>query len=144
MILLDTNILLRHTNAADPLYRVADAAIAVLSGRGRRFCVVPQNIYEFWVVATRPLSVNGLGLSIAECVAAVGRIKLLFPLLPDQPALFAEWESLVITHQCKGKAAHDARLVAAMRTHGLNDILTFNVTDFQRYPGLNVIDPANP
>jgi predicted nucleic acid-binding protein len=72
----------------------------------------------------------------------MGRVERLFPLLPDQPTLLAEWKSLVVTYQCQGKVSHDARLVAAMRTHGLTDILTFNVGDFQRYPGLTVIDPA--
>jgi len=142
MILLDTNILLRHASAADPLYAIADAAISVLKGRRQKLTIVPQNLYEFWSAATRPANVNGLGFSVAECITAVGRIKKLFHLKPDQPTLFAEWESLVMTYQCQGKTAHDARLVAAMRTHGLSSILTFNFVDFQRYPGLTIIDPA--
>ena len=135
MILLDTNILLRHASAADPLYAISDEAISVLKGRGRKLIIVPQNLYEFWSAATRPANVNGLGFSVAECMKAVGRIKKLFHLEPDQPMLCAEWESLVMTYQCQGKTSHDARLVAAMRTHGISSILTFNLADFQRYPG---------
>jgi hypothetical protein len=33
-----------------------------------------------------------------------------------------------------GKRAHDAHLVAWMRTYGVPDLLTFNVVDFQGYP----------
>ena len=144
MILLDSNILLRYANSADPSFLIVDSAIRTLSGRGRQLYIVPQNLYEFWAAAPRPISANGLGLSIAECVVAMGHIERLFPVLTDQPTLLAEWKALVVTHQCQGKVSHDARLVAAMRTHALSDILTFNVTDFQRYPGLNVIDPARP
>jgi predicted nucleic acid-binding protein len=41
-----------------------------------------------------------------------------------------------------GKNAHDTRLVAAMLVHGVTHLLTFNVTDFSRFPGLTVLDPA--
>ena len=64
------------------------------------------------------------------------------PLLSDPPALFAEWRTLVVAHGCRGKAAHDARYVAALRGHGLTHFLTFNVADFTRFPGVTVLDPA--
>ena len=70
--------------------------------------------------------------------------KAVFPLLPDLPALLTEWEALVTTHACVGKLAHDARLVAAMRTHGVTDLLTFNGGDFRRFPGITIVDPAAP
>ena len=64
------------------------------------------------------------------------------PRRPDDPAVVSVWEALVVAHDCKGKVAHDARLVAAMQTHGLNEILTFNIADFTRFPGITAIDPA--
>lgn len=46
-------------------------------------------------------------------------------------------------HGVRGKPAHDARLVAAMRLHGITRILTFNVGDYARYaPDVVAIDPA--
>jgi predicted nucleic acid-binding protein len=144
VILLDTNLLLRYATAVDPSHRIVASAIAALSEGGKALHTVPQNLYEFWAVATRPIQVNGLGLSPDECRTAITRIRRLFPLLPDQPTLLAEWESLVATHQCRGKLAHDARLVAAMRTHGLTELLTFNGDDFQRFPGITVLVPTAP
>ncbi len=35
-------------------------------------------------------------------------------------------------------------LLPPCHMHGLTSILTFNVADFQRYPGLTLIDPAAP
>ena len=142
MILLDTNILLRYASTADPAFATVDTAVNTLHAMGDVLCVVPQNVYEFWAVATRPTAANGLGLSVPDCQIQVARIKRLFRLLPDLPTLFAEWESLVGTHACHGRVSFDARLVAAMRTHGVTRLLTFNGTDFIRFPGISVLDPA--
>ena len=93
-----------------------DTAVATLRANGDHSGVIPQNFYEFWAVATRPAAANGLGLSIPECQTQVARIKRLFRVLQDLPALFVEWEGLVGIHACHGRISFDARLVAAMRT----------------------------
>ena len=142
MILLDTNILLRYASTTDPAFATVDTAINSLHASGEVLCVVPQNVYEFWATATRPTASNGLGLSIHECQVQVARVKRLFRFLPDLPTLFAEWEALVGAHTCHGRVSYDARLVAAMRTHGITQLLTFNGPDFARFPGLTILDPA--
>jgi predicted nucleic acid-binding protein len=143
-VLLDSNILLRLAQPIHPLHPVAQAAVAALRARDARLCIVPQTLYEFWVVATRPLAVNGLGMTVSVSQAEVARLKRMFPLLPDLAGLFAEWERIVFSNQVSGRLAHDARLVAAMRTHGLTELLTFNGADFRRFPGVTVLDPAAP
>jgi predicted nucleic acid-binding protein len=95
------------------------------------------------VVATRPLSQNGLGLSITDATSELMRLKSMFPLLPDTPAIYPVWENLVIQYRVSGKPAHDARLVAAMQVHGLTTILTFDKTGFSRYAGIEVLHPAD-
>ena len=102
--------------------------------------IASQNIIEFWVVATRPVSENGLGLTIDQALHEVVRLKRFFILLPELP-LQSEWERLVVTFRVSGKNGHDARLVAAMSVHRLDRILTFNVADFTRYTGIKVLDP---
>jgi hypothetical protein len=99
-------------------------------------------LYEFWVVATRPLALNGLGFTVNQAAPELARLKRLFPLLLDSPAIYAEWERLVTVHQVAGKNAHDARIVAAMIIHGVTHLLTFNTNDFTRYPGITALDPA--
>lgn len=141
MILLDTNIAIRFARRTDPAHPTIRAVIQHFLTAGEVLCIVPQNIYEYWVVATRPVASNGLGLSTAECDADVADILAAFQFLPDTPAVFTEWLSLVRTHGCQGKVAHDARFVAAMRAHGIGTILTLNPTDFARYPGLTILDP---
>jgi predicted nucleic acid-binding protein len=141
--LLDTNILTRCVQPAHPLCQPAVDALTLLRQQGDDLCLVPQNFYEFWVVATRPVAVNGLGMSAAQAQAEVARVKQLFTVLDETPAVFARWEQLVVQYQVMGKNAHDARLVAAMLVHGVPLLLTFNVSDFQRYQGITVVSPQD-
>jgi predicted nucleic acid-binding protein len=55
----------------------------------------------------------------------------------------AAWEKLVGASLVSGKRAHDAHLAATMQVHGITDILTFNIRDFERFPRITVIDPAD-
>lgn len=123
-MLVDTNTLLRTLQPLHPQRETARVAMKTLVERGHELQLVPQNLVELWVVATRPASQNGLGLSILEAASELMRLKSMFPLLPDTPAIYPVWESLVIQYQVSGKPAHDARLVAAMQVHGLTTILT--------------------
>jgi predicted nucleic acid-binding protein len=142
VIALDTNVLLRFAKTTDPQFSVVARAISKLESTGEELCIFPQNVYEFWSTATRPTSANGFGWSVPTARRVRDGLKVSFLLLPDPPGLFDEWESLVVTYQCHGRVSYDARIVAAMNTHALTRLLTFNVPDFARYPGLTVLDPA--
>jgi predicted nucleic acid-binding protein len=141
-VLVDTSLLVRALQPQHPLCAVAQTAIDRLRLKERRLYVVSQNLVEFWVVATRPAGENGLGLSFAEALAELARVKSFFALLPETEAIFPAWERLVTAYQVSGKPAHDARLVAAMHVHGVTSILTFDKTGFTRYAGIEVVHPA--
>jgi predicted nucleic acid-binding protein len=61
--LLDTNILARLANAADPNYAVAAHAVLELHRRGEVLHITPQVLIEFRNVATRPKTAERLGPS---------------------------------------------------------------------------------
>jgi len=140
-VLLDANILLRLADPTSATHAIAATAVVALRAQGDALHIVPQSVYEFWTVATRPIANNGLGLSSTECLTEMANLKAAFPLLNDHPTLFTEWEAIVAVVACHGKIAHDARYVAAMRTHGLTHLLTFNVSDFTRFSGITLLDP---
>lgn len=147
MILLDTNLLTRMTRSRDPQSGVARAAIQTLLGRGERLIIVPQNLHEFWAVATRPpgpppAGRNGLGMTTAQAGQWLRFFRRRFVLLPDRPDLSSVWQLLVEAHGIVGFRAHDVRLVA-MQSYGITHILTFNAGDFRRFP-VTVVDPAMP
>lgn len=62
-VLADTNVLLRSTEPQHPMHQVAADSVRVLRQQGEVIVLTPQNIYEFWVAATRPTVQNGLGLT---------------------------------------------------------------------------------
>lgn len=140
-VVLDANILLRLTDRAAPLHTVTVTAVRALATRGDTLVTVPQSHYEFWVAATRPLANNGLGLPVADCQLEADQLLVRFPALPEAATQFAEWRALVVAHACVGKVAHDARYIAAMRSHGVTHLLTFNTADFARFPGVTILDP---
>ena len=140
-ILLDVNVLLRLADPTSAAHAIAALAVSTLRAQGESLHIVPQSVCEFWAVATRPMANNGLGLSSGECLREVANVKGSFPLLDDKPTLFTEWEAVVTVFACHGKIAHDARYVAAMPTHGLTHLPTFNVNDFTRYAGITLLDP---
>ena len=133
-MLVDTNTLLRSLQPLHPQRETARRAIKALTARGYELQLVPQNLMELWVVATRP---------IPQATSELMCLKSMFPLLPDTPAIYPVWENMVIQYRVSGKPAHDARLVAAMQVHGLTAILTFDKTGFSRYAGVEVVHPAD-
>jgi len=139
--LVDTNILLRLAETNSPMNAIARRSVVTFKQQGLELHIAPQNIIEFWVVATRPISSNGLGLTVEDAIRETQRLKVLFTLLDDRLELFSTWENLVQKYQVLGKQAHDARLVAAMAIHEISHILTFNIQDFQRFVEIIVIDP---
>jgi predicted nucleic acid-binding protein len=139
--LLDTNVLLRSSDPNSPLQGLADLSVARLLGGNNQLYVTSQNIIEFWVVATRPVAVNGLGWSVEQTRVEVEQILDQFPQLEETPQIFPYWFNLVTTYQLQGKRVHDARLVAVMLAHGVTHLLTFNTADFSSIGEIEVIHP---
>jgi predicted nucleic acid-binding protein len=133
-ILLDTNVLLRLADAGRETHTDAIDAVDWLAANGYEPVLVPQNLYEYWVVATRPVANNGLGMAPQQVDQAISYWLAVFRLLLDERGVFKLWRELVTVFDVKGKMAHDARLVAAMQRHDVTHLLTFNQQDFRGSP----------
>lgn len=143
MIAADANALLRFFQKSHPLHPTVREAVRRLRASGDELCILPQNVVEFWSVATRPPSARGgFGMTPREADHQTRLMERLFPLLPDTPAVHAEWRRLVVEVGVSGVQVHDARIAAALRVHGVARLLTFNAKDFARYSGFTAVDPA--
>jgi predicted nucleic acid-binding protein len=144
--LLDTSILTRLANTAEARHAVATRAVLELHRRGDVLYITPQVLVEFRNVATRPVAVNGLGLSAVDAEAHAATFEARFPLVVETPDVYPAWKALVGALGVIGKQVHDSRLVAVCHVHGLTHLLTFNVSHFVRMagfgPGVVVVDPA--
>jgi hypothetical protein len=61
---VDTNVLLRSIDEGHAAQAIAQNGLFALRDRGETLSIFPQNLVEFWAVATRPPANNGLGLSV--------------------------------------------------------------------------------
>ena len=142
--LTDTNVLLGFSFPADPRYPIVRAAIRELLANEHQLRTTSQNFAEFWNVSTRPTDRNGFGQTTVEADDLLQDLEKLFPLLPDSFTVYPVWRQLVVKYDVSGVQVHDARLAASMIAHNVTRILTFNVTDFERYKpeGIMAVDPA--
>jgi len=145
-ILVDTNVWLRRAEHDHAMHEAAARSVARLLQNGAMLCIIPQTLYEFWAVTTRPAtSRSGLGWTPQQCEIEVEKLLSVFHLMLDTSNIYHEWRRLVTTYNVSGMSSHDARLVAAMRVHNIEEILTFNFKDFIRYTpeNIRVLDPSH-
>lgn len=142
--LADTNVLLRFSRHEDPRYQIVQDAMHKLEAEGHQLQTTSQNFSEFWNVATRPTDQNGFGHTLFETEQLLLGLEKFFPLLPDSSEVYPVWRRLVVDYDVAGVQVHDARLAASMIVHKVKHILTFNVTDFERYKSEEIVavDPA--
>ena len=141
--LLDSNIVLRLIQPTDALYLTISQAVDNLQKNGEQIVLIPQILVEFWVVATRPVSVNGLGMTTDQAQQELINLQSIFTVLPENERIFDEWKTLVAKYKVSGKPAHDARIAAAMIAHKIENILTLNPNDFKRFFEINAVRPQD-
>ena len=139
--LLDTNVILRFCNPSDVQHDLATEAIFYLLNQGDECFLTGQVLIELWVVATRPVEVNGLGWTTEKTRQIIDELLYRFPLLEESPQIFFSWLDLVTTNQVMGKRTHDARLMAVVLANNITHILTLNSSDFAVKSMITVICP---
>ena len=139
--LLDTNVVLRFCNPSDVQHHLATEAVSCLLNQGDECFLTAQVLIELWVVATRPVEVNGLGWNTEKTRNIIKEFLNRFPLLEESPQIFPNWLDLVTTNKIMGKRTHDARLIAVMLANGITHLLTFNPTDFAVTSSITVVRP---
>ena len=140
--LLDTNVVVRLMEPSAPEHVQVGNAVRSLIAAGNTLVLAPQVLIELWVVATRPVEVNGFGWPPSKAADVVTRLCKQFPLLDEGHPTFARWLALVASAEVRGKRAHDARLAAVMLSQEVTHILTLNTADFDGLPGITVVHPS--
>lgn len=139
--LIDTNVLVRLRDA-DSSHRLPCArAIEILRSRQEDLCICTQVVIEYYVVATRPREVNGMGMHADEALQDIREMRTLFHWLPEPPDIDRTWQHIVEKYSVTGKQAHDARLLALMVSHHVEKLLTLNVAHFGRFAEVSATSP---
>jgi len=141
--LFDTNIFLRLSDRISANYALARDVTYILIEQGHKCCLTSQIIIEFWVVATRPTEVNGLGWTPERTKNQINQFLTRFTVLEETPEIFTLWFQLVTDYNIKGKRTHDIRLLAVMKAHSITHLLTFNPDDFVPLPNIIILQPQD-
>jgi predicted nucleic acid-binding protein len=142
-ILVDSNVLIFSIQQGHPWREDSIKALEFFLAADETVCVFLQNIAEFWNVCTRPVDKNGLGLQVKEKERRLTGLDSTLTLLHDTPSVYREWRKLLVQHDVKGSQVHDARLVAGMKIHGIDRVLTYNPADLKRYAGITAVRPGS-
>jgi predicted nucleic acid-binding protein len=89
--LVDTGIWLRLFDRTDPEHAAIRDALRALRSSGHTLAACPQNIAEFWNVATRPTSARGgYGKSVPMTERRVQFIERTSTILAESPAAYRQ------------------------------------------------------
>jgi predicted nucleic acid-binding protein len=142
-VFVDTNILIYAKSAGSPLHGVAVTRLDELEAAGTELWVSRQILREFVAGMTRPGVANPMP-PLADVLADARRFESRFRVGEDGPLITAEWLQLLAAVPCGGKQVHDANIVATMLVHGIPNLLTHNVADFQRFAAYITVLPLVP
>lgn len=131
--ILDTNVLLAATDEARPEHGRAVRALEEWPATGVVLYTSGQILREYLAVATRPVDVAGLGLPRADALANVRVLRAHLTLLVEDRRVSDRLLQLLAEVECAGKQVHDANVVATMLVHGVESLVTINLSDFTRF-----------
>jgi len=109
---IDTNVLVYSTVSQNPWHTEAREWLVALHDAGLTLCVTPQILREYLVVLTR------------------GTLLQTLTVLDETGAVASALIELLQRYPLRGKRIHDANIVAAMLTHGITRLATYNLDDF--------------
>jgi predicted nucleic acid-binding protein len=142
-VFVDTNCLIYAQQSQSPFHAVATDRLQDLVTNGHPLWISRQVLREYLVVMSRPGSVS-VPVAIADLVADVQSFESQFNIAEDGPVVMSHMLTLLTSIPCSGKQVHDANVVATMLTHGIPQLLTHNVSDFNRFSGQITVLPLIP
>jgi predicted nucleic acid-binding protein len=135
--MIDTNVLVYSTISSSPWHQEARQRLTALVDKGVELCLTPQVAREYLVVLTRG-DIFEKRFTADEALGELEAILPAFALLDETEETLYCLRSLVQRYQVRGKAVHDANIVATMLAHGVIRLMTYNCDDFRRFQEITI------
>ncbi len=143
-VFLDTNVLLAATDEGRSTHAGARAILERWPAEGTALYASGQILREYLVVATRPEPDNGLGLALPKALDNLAEFLGRLRFLDEDERVADRLRMLLREVPAAGKQVHDANLVATMLVHGVDTLVTADVSHFRRYGELlRILDLAS-
>jgi predicted nucleic acid-binding protein len=138
--LVDTLVYAVFANA--PQHTASRALIDRAKAPHAGLCVLPQILAEFFAVVTNPKRVSPVRTS-AEALQAVEQFLALpgLTVLPLPTDVVTRWVQLARAKPVQKGEIFDLQAAAAMLSHGVKTVYTYNTADFQGIPGITALEP---
>jgi len=136
MILVDSNVLIYSINVSSPKHKKAQEFLQNNIGN---LLIAHQNIFESLHVLTHPKFPRPMNTK--DAIETIGRIvKACQVISPDYKTHHLAIE-LISKYNLKADKVFDAYLVATLFSNEFDTIATDNVSDFQIFSGLQIVNP---
>jgi predicted nucleic acid-binding protein len=139
-IFLDTNILVYANVEESPFHQVALQTIEKLYQAGVELWISRQVLREYLSTLTRPKTFAS-PQPVATVIARVRYFSTRFQVAQDDAQITERLLKLIEEISIGGKQVHDANIVATMQVYGIEQLLTHNVNDFERFSNLITLVP---
>ncbi len=139
-IFIDTNVLIYANVASAPMHSQALTTLNNLWTSGEVLWISRQVIREYVANVTRPQT-YAAPMPATNVIARVQYFEQTFQVAEDTSTVTGKLRDLLKSIVIGGKQMHDANIVASMLSHGIDNLLTHNVTDFNRYNHLITVIP---
>ena len=124
--LLDTNILLRASDAGSDKQSLAQGAFEAVISQGHTCFLTAQVIGEYYSVVTRPISSNGFGWDTERGKLERDLWIARFSFLEETAEIFPRWIDLIDKFKVTGRRIFDLRILAVMRKRAVNSPYLFS------------------
>lgn len=131
-VFVDTNILLRSIHQLASQHLLARQLVEQYHNNGYELWINRQVIREYLVQVTRA-GVLSTPLDIPQAIQRLYQIELVYHIADETHDVTKMLKSVIQQFPTVGKQIHDANIVATMLTHGIDTLLTLNVSDMKRF-----------
>jgi predicted nucleic acid-binding protein len=131
-VFLDTNILVYASIPESPFHSIAANRIQILEEVGHELWISRQVLREYLATLTRP-QVFTEPIPIATLNAEIRFFVNHFQIAEDNSQVTERLLTLMEQVAVGGRQVHDANIVATMQAYGINQLLTHNTVDFERF-----------
>lgn len=144
-VFIDTNILVYASIPESPFHLIALNAVQSLEQAGRAVWISRQVLREYLTTLTRPQAF-GEPIPVELVIEEVRQFENRFQVAEDTSRVTARLLALLAEVAVGGRQVHDANIVATMQVYGVNELLTHNTADFDRFSSVITVLPlvSNP
>lgn len=129
---VDTNVLVYALSPSSPFHAVANRVLAEPAQAGDALVISSQVLREFAAAVSRPQP-HGQPMPRAQLLSSLADLRRTFDVVHDGPVVLDEFVRQLGQVEVGGAQVHDANLVATMLAHGIDELLTGNREDFDRF-----------